>query len=68
MLNKSNVFKVLGTIIILLVVILIGLNVLYIKSACFKRNCVIVGVSTIALLLWATAFWLMVLKYSKKNK
>jgi hypothetical protein len=68
MLNKSNVFKALGAIVILLVIVLVVLNALYIKIGCFNKNCIVIGVSTIALLLWATVFWFMVLKYSKKEK
>jgi len=68
MINKSNVFKVLGTIIILVVAGLVALNVLYIKTGCFSKNCVLVGLFTIILLIWATAFWLVVLRYSKKEK
>lgn len=68
MTDKTNIFNILGNVIVLLVAILIVVNVLYIKSGCLNRNCLVIGVSTIALLLWATAFWLMVLRYSKKNK
>ena len=68
MINKTNVFKVLGTIIILVVAGLVALNVLYIKVGCFSKNCAVVGVFTIILLIWATAFWLVVLRYSKKEK
>jgi len=68
MINKSNVFKVLGAAIILVVAGLVVLNVLYIKAGCLSKNCVVVGVFTIILLIWATAFWLVVLRYSKKEK
>lgn len=67
MINKSNVFKVLGAIIILVVAGLVALNVLYIKEGCLSKNCVVVGMFTIILLIWATAFWLVVLRYSKKE-
>lgn len=68
MINRSNIFKVLGGVIIFLVASLVVINVFYVKSGCPGKNCMVVGVATIALLLWATAFWVMVLKYSKKEK
>jgi hypothetical protein len=68
MVNKSNIFKVLGAFVILLVITLVALNILYIKIGCLSKSCLVIGLSTIALLLWATAFWLMVLRYSKKEK
>jgi hypothetical protein len=68
MANKSSLFKVLGTVVILLVIALVALNAVYIKTGCLNRKCLIIGISSIALLLWATAFWFMVLRYSKKEK
>lgn len=68
MVNKFDVFKILGTITILVIAGLVALNVLYIKVGCLSKNCVVVGTFTILLLIWAIAFWLVVLRYSKKEK
>ena len=68
MVNRSNVFKVLGGIIIALVLMLIAINILFLKTVCSTRQCTLINVFTILLLIWATAFWLAVLKYSKKEK
>lgn len=68
MFDKSKIFGVLGSVIILLVIILITINALYIKTACSTKQCILVNVLTILLLVWATAFWLVVMKYSKKTK
>ncbi len=70
MADNSKVFKVLGKIVITLIIILIGINVLYMMTLCSTRQCSIVNVSTIVLLLWAGAFWLVVVRHSsnKSNK
>jgi len=67
MLNKSNIFKILGGIIISLVALLVITNLLYIKTGCLNKNCVLTNILTIILLIWATAFWVIVTKYSNKN-
>jgi len=68
MINRSNLFKIMGSVIAIAVTGLIIINLLYIKEGNFSKNSAIVGISTIALLVWATALWLMVLWYSKKDK
>ncbi|MEK6733239.1 MAG: hypothetical protein AABY55_06380 [Candidatus Omnitrophota bacterium] len=51
-------------VIILLVSILIITNLLYIKDACTNKHCITTNLLTIILLVWATAFWLVVIKHS----
>ena len=65
--KKSGLFKLLETIIIIMVFILIGTNLLYIKDACSSKHCVTTNLLTIVLLIWATAFWLVVTKHSDKK-
>jgi len=65
--KKSGLFRLLGIIIIILVSILIITNLFYIKDACASKQCVMTNVLTIALLVWATAFWLAVIKHSDKK-
>lgn len=66
--DQKKVFKTLKIIIVSLVVILIAINILYTVTAFSDRRCTTVNIATIALLLWATALWIMVLRYSKKQK
>ncbi|MCX5693403.1 MAG: hypothetical protein NTX47_07005 [Candidatus Omnitrophica bacterium] len=65
--KKPGLFKLLETIIIILVSILIITNLLYIKDACSTKQCIMTNVLTIILLVWATAFWLVVIKHSDKK-
>ncbi|MFA5388974.1 MAG: hypothetical protein WC312_04370 [Candidatus Omnitrophota bacterium] len=65
--KKPGLFKLLEIIIIFLVGVLIVTNLLYIKDACSSKQCVITNTLTIALLVWATAFWLTVIKHSDKK-
>ena len=62
--EKPGLFKLLEIVIILLVSILIIVNLLYIKDACSNKHCVTTNLLTIILLVWATAFWLVVIKHS----
>jgi len=64
--KKQGLFKLLEIVIIILVSILIITNLLYIKDACSSKHCITTNVLTIMLLVWATAFWLVVLKHSDK--
>jgi hypothetical protein len=65
--KKPGLFKFLEFSIIILVCVLIITNLLYIKDACTSKQCVTTNVLTIILLVWATAFWLVVLKQSDKK-
>jgi len=65
--KKPGLFKLLEIVIIILVSILIITNLLYIKDACSSKQCIMTNVLTIILLVWATAFWLVVLKHSDKK-
>ena len=65
--EKPGLFKLLEIIILILVSVLIVTNLLYIKDACSTKQCVMTNVMTIILLVWATAFWLAVIKYSDKK-
>lgn len=66
--KKPGLFKLLEIIIIILVIVLIITNLMYIKDACSSKQCIATNVSTIILLVWATAFWLVVIKHSDKKK
>ena len=66
--NKAKVLKVSWIIIFALLSILVLVNVLFIKIACSTRQCFIINISTILMLVWAAAFLFVVLKYSKKSK
>lgn len=68
MINRSEAPKILWSIIVLLAVVLVGINIVYLKTLCTTRQCVVVNVATIALLIWAVLFLFSVLKYSKKDK
>lgn len=68
MADNAKVFKVLGKIVTALIILLIGINVLYLKMLCSTRQCLTVNVSTIVLLIWVTAFWLTVVKHSNDDK
>jgi hypothetical protein len=63
---QEKIFNIMKTVIFLAVIVLVIVNVLYIFIACMDKQCTIVNFFTIALLLWATALWIVVLKYSKK--
>lgn len=65
---KSKIFKVLGFIIVLLIAILIAINILFIKTLCSTRQCLVVNISTITLLLWILTFWLLILRHSEEDK
>ena len=65
--KKSGLFKLLEIVTILLVSILIIINLLYIKDAYTNKHCVTTNLLTIILLVWATAFWLVVIKHSDKK-
>jgi hypothetical protein len=65
--KKPGLFKLFGIIIIILVSVLIATNLFYIKAACSSKQCVMTNVLTIILLVWATAFWLVVIKHSDKK-
>ena len=65
--KKPGLFKLLEIVIILFVSILIIINLLYIKDACTNKHCITTNLLTIVLLVWATAFWLVVLKHSDKK-
>jgi len=65
--RKPGLFKLLEVIIFIMVGILIITNLLYIKDACSSKQCIITNVLTIILLVWATTFWLAVIKYSGKK-
>jgi len=65
--KKPGLFKLLEIVIIILVSILIITNLLYIKDAYSSKQRIMTNVLTIILLVWATAFWLVVLKHSDKK-
>jgi len=65
--RKPGLFKLLEVIIFIMVSVLIITNLLYIKDACSSKQCIITNVLTIILLVWATAFWLAVIKHSDKK-
>lgn len=65
--KKLRLFKLLEIITIILVSVLIVTNLLYIKDACSSKQCIMTNVLTIVLLIWATAFWLVVIKHSDKK-
>lgn len=65
--KKPGLFKLLETVIIIMVFILIVTNLFYIKYACYSKHCVTTNILTIVLLIWATAFWLVVTKHSDKK-
>lgn len=64
--NKAKVFKILWVIIVTLLSILILVNILFLKTACSTRQCFVINISTITMLVWAAAFLFFILKYSKK--
>ncbi|MBU1853931.1 MAG: hypothetical protein KJ957_07805 [Candidatus Omnitrophica bacterium] len=66
--KRPRLLKIVVLIIVILVSILIVINVAFIKTSCSTRECLVINVATILLLIWATAFWLVVLKYSKREK
>ncbi len=66
--KKPGLFKLLKIIIIILVSVLIITNLMYIKTACSSKQCIMTNILTIILLVWATAFWLVVIKHSDKKK
>ena len=68
MADNTKTFNILGKIVIALIIILLGINVLYMMTLCSTRQCSIVNISTILLLIWAGAFWLVVVKHSKDDK
>lgn len=65
--KKPGLFKLLEVVIILLVSALIIINLLYIKDAYANKHCATINLLTIILLVWATAFWLVVIKHSDKK-
>jgi len=65
--EKPGLFKLLKIVIFIMVSILIITNLLYIKDACSSKQCIMTNVLTIILLIWATAFWLVVIKHSDKK-
>lgn len=68
MANSTKTFNVLGKIVIALIIILLGINMLYMMTLCSTKQCSIVNISTIVLLIWAGAFWLVVVRHSKDDK
>ena len=64
--NKARVFKVLWIIIFALLSVLVLVNILFLKMACPTRQCFIISISTILMLIWTAAFLFVILKYSKK--
>lgn len=65
--KKPGLFKLLEIVIITLVCILIITNLLYIREACSTKQCITTNILTIILLVWATAFWFVVMKHSGKK-
>jgi len=68
MAKNSKAFKILGKIVIALIILLIGINALYLKMLCSTRQCLTVNIATIVLLIWVTAFWLTVVRHSNDDK
>lgn len=66
--TESRIFNVLKYTVILLIIFLIIINIIYITSAYSTRHCLMVNVSTIILLIWTAAFWLVVSKYLAQHK
>lgn len=65
--KKPMIFRWLKIIIIVLVAVLITVNMVYIKQICSTRQYFITNISTALLLVWATVFWILVLRCSKKE-
>ena len=65
--KKPGLFKFLEIFIFILVGVLVIVNLLYIKDACSSKHCITTNLLTIILLVWATAFWLVVIKQSDKK-
>jgi len=65
--KKPGLFKLLETIIIVMVSVLIITNLLYIKDACSSKQCIFTNLLTILLLVWATAFWIVIVRHSDKK-
>jgi len=68
MFKEHSIFRKLGIALALLTVVLIVINILYIKIFCSTRQCFIVNISTIILVVWAVVFLYIVLKHSPKDK
>ncbi len=68
MFKKHSIFRKFGIALALLTVVLIAVNILYIKMFCSTRQCFIVNITTIILVIWAVAFLYIVLKHSPKDK
>jgi|GEM_PF-2141324 len=66
--KKLGLFKLLKIIIIILVSVLIIMNLIYIKTAYSSKQHITTNVLTIILLVWATTFWLAIIKHSDKKK
>jgi len=67
MLDKKKAFKILKLIVIVLVALLIIINAVYIMTACSTRQCFLLNILTVFLLVWALLFWLVVLRYPQKG-
>ncbi len=65
--TKPGLFKLLKAIILIMVSVLIVTNLLYIKDACSSKQCIVTNLLTIILLVWATAFWIVVVRHSDKK-
>ncbi|MBU1913303.1 MAG: hypothetical protein KKB22_07215 [Candidatus Omnitrophica bacterium] len=65
--TKPGLFKLLEAIILIMVSTLIVTNLLYIKDACSTKQCIFTNLLTIMLLVWATAFWIVVVRHSDKK-
>ncbi|MFA4991484.1 MAG: hypothetical protein WC569_02775 [Candidatus Omnitrophota bacterium] len=65
--KKPGPFRIFGAIIILLVIMLIAMNMLLIKSGCLNKQCVLINIFIILLLVWATTFWITVIKHLNKK-
>lgn len=66
--KRPRLFKLLKTTIILLALVLIAINVLYLKTVCLTRQCFVINIATMLLLLWVAGFWLLVVKYVDKER
>ena len=66
--QKLKIFKLLKIVIAILTVTLLLINLLYLKIGCTTKQCLVVNVSTMLLLLWVAAFWFVVVKYIDKEK
>jgi len=65
--DKKRMFNLLKIIIILLVGLLVIINLIFIKGYHANKHYILTSIFTIILLVWATAFWLVVINHKDKK-